>query len=64
MTLYLLDANVFIRADGDYYPLDRIPGFWAWLLAMAESGHVQTPREIYEEVRRVVRPTRPVAATG
>jgi hypothetical protein len=50
MTLYLLDANVFIRADGDYYPLDRIPGFWAWLFAMAEIGHVQTPREIYEEV--------------
>jgi len=28
MTVYLLDANVFIRADADYYPLDRIPGFW------------------------------------
>jgi hypothetical protein len=46
MTLYLLDANVFIRADGDYYPLDRIPGFWAWLLQMAEAGHLKTPLEI------------------
>ncbi len=52
MTLYLLDANVFIRADGDYYPLDRIPGFWEWLLATAEAGHVKTPREIYDEVAR------------
>ena len=52
MTLYLLDANVFIRADGDYYPLDRLPGFWAWLLGMAEAGHVKTPSEIYEEVAK------------
>lgn len=52
MTLYLLDANVFIRADGDYYPMDRLPGFWVWLLEMAEAGHVKTPREIYEEVTR------------
>ena len=52
MTLYLLDANVFIRADGDYYPLDRIPGFWVWLHEMAEAGHVKTPFEIYEEVTK------------
>lgn len=52
MTLYLLDANVFIRADGDYYPLDRIPGFWEWLLAKAEEGHLKTPVEIYDEVAK------------
>ncbi len=28
MTLYLVDANVLIRAHEDYYPLDRIPQFW------------------------------------
>ncbi len=52
MTLYLLDANVLIRADGDYYPLDRIPGFWSWLLEMAEAGRVKTPPEIYDEVAK------------
>jgi hypothetical protein len=50
MTLYLLDANVPIRANGDYYPLDRIPGFWAWLLEMAEADRVKMPQEIYDEV--------------
>lgn len=52
MTLYLLDTNVFIRADGDYYPLDRIPGFWEWLKQTAESGHIKTPHEIYDEVAK------------
>ena len=33
MTLYLMDANVLIRAHADYYPLDRLPQFWAWLLS-------------------------------
>ena len=26
--LYLLDANVLIHANKDYYPLDRMKGFW------------------------------------
>lgn len=30
--LYLLDANVLIRAHSDYYPIDRIPQFWEWLI--------------------------------
>ena len=50
MTLYLLDANVLIRAHGDYYPLDRIEPFWTWLLEMAEAARVKMPVEIYDEV--------------
>lgn len=50
MTLYLMDANVVIRANADYYPLDRLPPFWAWLLSMAEAGRVAMPVEIFEEV--------------
>lgn len=50
MTLYLMDANVLIRAHADYYPLDRLPLFWAWLLSMAEAGRVTMPLEIFEEV--------------
>ena len=50
MTLYLLDANVLIRADADYYPLDRVPPFWDWLLSKASAGLVKVPQQIYDEV--------------
>lgn len=50
MTLYLLDANVLIRAHADYYPIDRIKPFWDWLLGQTAAGHIKMPREIYDEV--------------
>ena len=50
MTLYLLDANVLIRAHEDYYPVDRIPTFWAWLLDQARSNAIKMPRVIFDEV--------------
>ncbi len=50
MTLYLPDVNVLIRADGDYYPIDRIAPFWEWLLEQAEQGRVKIPQQIYKEV--------------
>jgi len=52
MTLYLMDANVPIRAHGDYYPIDRIGPFWQWLLAQAQADRVKMPRQIYDEVAR------------
>ena len=48
--LYLLDANVLIRAHHDYYPLDRLPGFWEWLCDQAEAGAIKMPFEIHREV--------------
>ena len=48
--LYLLDANVFIGANAFYYPFDRIPHFWDWLVAEGEAGRVKCPLEIFEEV--------------
>ena len=48
--LYLLDANVLIRANHDYYPLDRIKGFWDWLQSQASDGLIKMPFEIYQEV--------------
>lgn len=50
MTMYLIDANVLIRAHGDYYPIDRIGAFWNWLLARANEGTIKTPVEIFNEV--------------
>ena len=48
--LYLLDANVPIDANRDYYPIDRVPQFWEWLVGLGQMGQVKIPREIYEEV--------------
>ena len=48
--LYLLDANVLIDADRDYYPIDRVPEFWDWLLSQATAGRLKVPLEVYEEV--------------
>ena len=48
--LYLLDANVPIDANRDYYPIDRVPEFWEWLVDMGNRGQVKIPQEIYEEV--------------
>ncbi len=47
--LYLLDANVLIDANRDYYPLDRIPEFWEWLVYLGKDGRVTIPIEHYEE---------------
>jgi hypothetical protein len=49
--LYLLDANVLITANNSYYPVDRVPEYWEWLLHMSEAGHIKMPIEIFEEVK-------------
>lgn len=48
--LYLLDANVLIDAERDYYPMARVPEFWEWLMHMGAGGHVKIPVEIREEI--------------
>jgi len=49
--LYLLDANVLIDANRDYYPLERVPEFWEWLENAGGNGHAKIPVEVYEEIR-------------
>ena len=48
--LYLLDANVLIRADEDYYGFDLVPQFWDWLYSQCTAGNVKMPLEIWQEV--------------
>ena len=48
--LYLLDANVLIQAHEEYYPLDRIPQFWVWLVEEAVAGYAKMPFEIHNEI--------------
>lgn len=47
---YLLDANVLIDANRDYYPLGRVPEFWDWLLDCANLHQIKIPMEMYEEI--------------
>ncbi len=49
--LYLLDANVLIDANRDYYPIARIPEFWDWLVHVGQQGKVKIPLEVYEEIK-------------
>ncbi|WP_063685478.1 DUF4411 family protein [Bradyrhizobium stylosanthis] len=49
--LYLLDADTLIRANRDYYPLDRVPEFWDWLLHQAAQGNLKLPVEMIEEIK-------------
>ncbi len=48
--LDLLDANILIDANRDYYPMDRVPEFWDWLAAMGQQGLVKVLREVYDKV--------------
>ena len=48
--LYLIDANVLIRAHEDYYALDRVPQFWEWLEQRALADQIKMPLEIHNEI--------------
>ena len=48
--LYLIDANVLIRAHEDYYPLDCVPQFWTWLEQETMAGRIKMPFEIHNEI--------------
>lgn len=49
--IYLLDANVLIDANRDYYATDRVPEFWEWLVHQGQADSVKIPIEIYEEIK-------------
>ena len=47
----MLDANVLIDANRDYYSIERVPEFWEWLVHQGQSDSVKVPLEIYEEIK-------------
>jgi len=47
--IYLLDANTLIDAKRDYYPIERVPEFWGWLVYKGQQGSIKIPIEVYEE---------------
>ena len=48
--LCLLDTNVLIDANRDYYPIRRVPEFWNWLEHQGSLGAIKIPKEVHEEV--------------
>jgi len=51
MPMHLLDANVLITAKNLYYPLNRIPEFWDWLIHKGNEGAVKIPPQILQEIK-------------
>lgn len=49
--VYLLDANVLIDANRDYYRLTKVPEFWEWLKFEGSAGRVKIPMETWGEVK-------------
>ncbi len=52
MTLYLLDADVFIRAQRQHYGFDICPAFWDWIKAGFEFGNVASVSNVRQELNK------------
>ena len=51
MTVYLLDANVFIQAKNLHYGFDFCPAFWEWLIEQNTTGKVASIEKIADELQ-------------
>ncbi|HCQ8178241.1 TPA: DUF4411 family protein [Morganella morganii] len=49
---YLIDANIFIQAQQDYYCFDLCPGFWQFMESKFRSGEVISIRNVYDELQK------------
>ena len=52
MTVYLLDANVFIEAARRYYAFDLAPKFWDELSRLADAGQIRSIDRVEHELER------------
>lgn len=50
--LYLLDANIYIQAQGSYYDMDFCPGFWAFLDQAYGNGQLASIKQIQKELKQ------------
>lgn len=48
--IYLLDANVLMDANRDFYNLERVKEFWEWLAYVGRAGKAKIPDEQYDEI--------------
>ena len=49
--MHLLDSNVLIDANRDYYSISRVPEFWNWLVDLGARELVKIPLEMFEEIK-------------
>lgn len=49
--IHLLDANVLINANRDYYPVGAVPEYWVWIMHLAEQGVCKMPNETFAELK-------------
>ena len=49
--MHLLDSNVLIDANRDYYSISRVPEFWSWLVDLGARELVKIPLEMFEEIK-------------
>ena len=48
--MFILDADVLIRAKKTYYQFERVPEFWDWLAHQAEIGEVKMAAETWDKI--------------
>ena len=51
--VYLLDADVLIRAKNLHYGFDFCPAFWQWLIERNADGTVFSVENVDDEVRAI-----------
>ena len=52
VSLFVLDANVFIEAARRYYAFDLVPAFWDTLLYWARNGRIVSVDRVKDELAR------------
>jgi len=50
MSQYCIDANIFIEAKNNSYPLDMFPAFWEWINRNAVESKVFSSSLVYSEL--------------
>ena len=51
MTVYIVDANVFIQAKNLHYSFDFCPAFWDWLAEQNSAGKVASIEKVADELQ-------------
>ncbi|HEK0449960.1 TPA: DUF4411 family protein [Proteus mirabilis] len=49
---YLIDANIFIQAQNDYYCFDLCPGFWEFMGSKFIDGQLISIRNVFDELQK------------
>ncbi len=49
---YLIDANIFIQAQQDYYCFDLCPGFWEFMGSKFMDGQLISIRNVFDELQK------------